>query len=120
MGGEYKPGTPKTDRNRAILEMRKDGVTLAEIGRRFEIGKERVRQIYLREERLERFMKFKKRNGTRLLCDHIEWEIKTLDNMTDKRSMSGQRRADRITEQQKKTISERILFLEQYKEIIGE
>ena len=99
MGGEYKPGTPKTDRNRAILEMRKDGVTLAEIGRRFEIGKERVRQIYLREERLERFMKFKKRNGTRLLCDHIEWEIKTLDNMTDKRSMSGQRRADRITEQ---------------------
>lgn len=36
MGGEYKPGTPKTDRNRAILEMRKDGATLAEIGRRFE------------------------------------------------------------------------------------
>ena len=118
MGGEYKPGTPKTDRNRAILEMRKDGATLAEIGRRFEIGKERVRQIYLREERRERFMKFKKRNGTRLLCDLIEWEIKTLDNMTDKRSMSGQYRADRITEQQKKTISERILFLEQYKEII--
>lgn len=120
MDGEYKPGTPKTDRNRAILEMRKDGATLAEIGRRFEIGKERVRQIYLREERRERFMKFKKRNGTRLLCDHIEWEIKELDNMTDKRSMSGQRRADRITEQQKKTISERTLFLEQYKAIMEE
>ena len=118
MEKEYKPGTPKTDRNKAIYQMRQDGATLAEIGKRFSIGKERARQIYLREERRERYMKFKKRNGTRPLCDSIEWEIKKLDNITDKRSMSGQLRADRLTEQQKKTISERILFLEQYKEII--
>lgn len=43
---EYKPGTPKTERNRTIYEMRKDGATFSEIGRKYKIGVERVRQNY--------------------------------------------------------------------------
>ena len=118
MSEDYKPGAPKTERNHAIYEMRKDGATFSEIGRKYKIGVERVRQICLREERLENFVKFKKKQGTRLVCQSIEHEFRKLDLLEDRRSMSGQRYADRLTEAQKKTIAERTHFLEAYQKII--
>lgn len=118
MSEDYKPGAPKTERNRTIYEMRKDGATFSEIGRKYKIGVERVRQICLREERLENFAKFKKKQGTRLICQSIEHEFRKLDLLEDRRSMSGQRYADRLTEAQKKTIDERTHFLEAYQKII--
>ena len=118
MSDDYKPGAPKTERNHAIYEMRKDGATFSEIGRKYKIGVERVRQICLREERLEKFVKFKKKQGTRLVCQSIEHEFRKLDLLEDRRSMSGQRYADRLTEAQKKTIVERTHFLEAYQKII--
>lgn len=41
----------KPERNTAIFKMRNEGCTLEEIAKKFNITKERVRQIYLREER---------------------------------------------------------------------
>ena len=41
----------KPERNAAIFQMKNEGHTLEEIGKKFNITKERVRQIYLREER---------------------------------------------------------------------
>lgn len=45
----------KSDRNHAIWLARKQGKTLKEIGDEYGIGKERVRQICLKEERIEYF-----------------------------------------------------------------
>ena len=52
----------KAERNKKIYQMRQEGATLEAIGRKFGIGKERVRQIYLKEERRARYLKYKKRN----------------------------------------------------------
>ena len=120
MEKEYKPGTPKTDRNKAIYQMRQDGATLEAIGRKFGIGKERVRQIYLREERLLLFQKYKKRNGTRFTLYSIDHELRILERFGDARYIGGDYYKGKLTEAQLQTISERIIFLEAYREIIGE
>lgn len=54
----------KAERNRRIYEERKAGLKLQEIADRYGIGKERVRQICLREERLERHRRYNRRYGT--------------------------------------------------------
>lgn len=109
----------KTERNKAIYQMRQGGATLEAIGRKFGIGKERVRQIYLREERRFRYLKYKKRNGTRLLISDIEYEIRRLRKLSGDRTYSGgEYYKERLSRERKEMIEERISFLEAYKEIV--
>lgn len=103
------------DRNATIYEMRQEGYTLEAIGKRYGIGKERVRQICLRQERLEMHQTFKNRNGTRLLVDALKHEIFVLGKFDDIR-----RNPKELTEAQKETIKERSLYLEEYIKIISE
>lgn len=105
------------DRNATIYEMRKDGYTLEAIGKRYGIGKERVRQICIRQERLEYHNSFKNRNGTRLTVDHIKHEIFVLGSFDDGRTL---RKLDSLTDAQRETIKERSLYLEEYIKIISE
>lgn len=103
------------DRNATIYEMRQEGYTLEAIGKRYGIGKERVRQICLRQERLEMHQTFKNRNGTRLLVDALKHEIFVLGKFDDIR-----RNPKELTEAQKETIKERSLYLEEYIKIVSE
>lgn len=103
------------DRNATIYEMRQEGYTLEAIGKRYGIGKERVRQICLRQERLEMHQAFKNRNGTRLLVDSLKHEIFVLGKFDDIR-----RNPKKLTEAQKETIKERSLYLEEYIKIVSE
>ena len=103
------------DRNATIYEMRQEGYTLEAIGKRYGIGKERVRQICLRQERLEYHNTFKNRNGTRLLVDALKHEIFVLGKFDDIR-----RNPKELTEAQKETIKERSLYLEEYIKIVSE
>lgn len=105
------------DRNATIYEMRQEGYTLEAIGKRYGIGKERVRQICLRQERLEMHQAFKNRNGTRLLVDALKHEIFVLERFDDRRRL---RYTQELTEAQKETIKERSLYLEEYIKIVSE
>ena len=61
----------KETRNKQILAERRAGLTLEDIGERYNIGKERVRQIVLREERIERYNKWNKRRGSQFNIDDL-------------------------------------------------
>ena len=64
---EYK------ERNRRIYEERKAGLKLHEIAERYGINKERVRQICLKEERLERRRRYNRRGGTLSNIDDLNY-----------------------------------------------
>ena len=109
----------KTERNKKIYQMRQDGATFSEIGKVYGLSLERVRQIYLREERRFRYLKYKKRNGTRLIISDIEYEIHRLRKLSgDKTYSGGEYHKERLSRERKEMIEERISFLEAYKEII--
>lgn len=48
----------KTERNHKIYEERKAGAKLQEIADKYGLSKDRVRQIYLKEERYEKIRKY--------------------------------------------------------------
>lgn len=54
----------KAERNRKIYEARLSGRTFVDISKEYGIGVERVRQIYLKEKRLEKRRRFIRRYGT--------------------------------------------------------
>ena len=54
----------KAERNRKIYEARLSGRTFLDISKEYGVGVERVRQIYLKEKRLEKWRRFNRRNGT--------------------------------------------------------
>lgn len=64
----------KTERNKIIYEERKAGLTLEELAKRHGLTKERVRQIAIRQERLNDYMKYKNLYATKRDIDNLKAE----------------------------------------------
>ena len=77
--------TYKAERNRKICEERKAGLKLQEIADRYGINKERVRQICLREERLEQRRRYIRRYGTAITIRELESERDYIARIAERR-----------------------------------
>ena len=64
----------KTERNKRIYEERKAGLTLEDIAKRYNLTKERVRQIALRQERQYNYMKYKNLYATKRDINNLKME----------------------------------------------
>jgi transposase-like protein len=61
--GDWPLDTPKVERNRAIVQARKNGLSLVEVARLFGVSASRVHQICTRAALAERFEKERTESG---------------------------------------------------------
>ena len=64
--GEWPLDTPKVERNRAIVQARKQGMSPVEVARLFGVSASRVHQICTRAALAERFEKERAESGGRV------------------------------------------------------
>lgn len=100
----------KTERNKKIYEERKAGLTLEDIAKRYGLTKERVRQIALRQERLDNYIKYKKLYSTKRA-------IEDLKASKDKLELCRRWRGEELTTSDKEIIQKIDNLIEVYSEL---